>query len=206
MAGDATNESVLEALSGWCEDKMRAIAVGTEPLTDQGNSWHIEALNENYATFREELLEEQGIRLAEEGPPQDDWVLIGEDFLRVYHMATPFKDEDGNHTLGFNRKKHSKEFMGKLHSSTNELFQEWIFSLSWDMAKMLLEHKMSDESSSDSDEEEEEGEEEDSSEEEEESESSEGSGGSDSDSDSNGDVHTTNGTNPASKKQKTDKE
>ena len=203
---DNDDDGVFEALVNWCDDKMRAIAIMEQPLPTPDSSWHIEALNENYKSFREELQEEQGIEIHEEGPPQDDWILIGEDYLRVYHMYAQFKDEDGNHTKGFNRKKHSKESMGKLCTATHEHFQEWLFNLSWDMAKLLLDHKLkSDESSDSEDEDEEEGEEEDSSEEEEE-ESSEGSGGSDSESDSDGDGHTTNGTHPAGKKQKTDKE
>lgn len=202
---DNDDDGVFEALVNWCDDKMRAIAITEEPLPTPDSTWHVEALKENYKAFQEELQEEQSIELDEEANPRDDWLLIGEDYLRVYHMYAQFKDEDGNHTKWFNRKKHCKESMGKLCTATHEHFQEWLFNLSWDMAKLLQDHKLkSDESSDSDDEDEEEGEEEDSSEEEEED-SSEGSGGSDSNSDSDGVGHTTNGTHPANKKQKTDK-
>lgn len=202
---DNDDDGVFEALVNWCDDKMRAIAIMEEPLPTPDSTWHVEALKENYKAFQEELQEEQSIELDEEANPRDDWLLIGEDYLRVYHMYAQFKDEDGNHTKWFNRKKHCKESMGKLCTATHEHFQEWLFNLSWDMAKLLQDHKLkSDESSDSDDEDEEEGEEEDSSEEEEED-SSEGSGGSDSNSDSDGVGHTTNGTHPANKKQKTDK-
>jgi len=204
---DNDDDGVFEALVNWCDDKMRAIAIMEEPLPTPESTWHVEALKENYKAFQEELQEEQSIELDEEANPRDDWLLIGEDYLRVYHMYAQFKDEDGNHTKWFNRKKHCKESMGKLCTATHEHFQEWLFNLSWDMAKLLQDHKLKSDESSDSDDEdedEEEGEEEDSSEEEEED-SSEGSGGSDSNSDSDGVGHTTNGTHPANKKQKTDK-
>ena len=206
-SSSADDGDVVSALAGWCEDKMRAIAVGTEPLPTPDCSWHIETCNENYDEFLTDLKEEQEIELPVEGPPQDDWVEIALDFLRVYHLSEQFKDEDANYTAYWYRQTHSTSYIKKLNEATTEHFQEWMFNLSWDMAKLLLKHKSvstDKESSSDSDDDEEEGEEEDSSEEEEESESSEGSGNSDSEEDDDDDDELAGYS--ATKKQKTDKE
>jgi len=204
MADQSDDSDVVSALAGWCEDRLRTLATDSEPLPNPDSCFHIEHCNENYSEFLQDLLQEQEIKVPEEGPLKEDWLDIALDFLRVHHMAATYNDEYANYTTYWNRKTQSKKFITMLNEATAEPFQEWMFNLAWDMATLLLKHKelsSENESSDDDDDEEEDGEEEDSSEEE--SESSSGSGGSDSGSEEDDDDELAGCS--STKKQKTDK-
>ena len=202
---EAEDADVLQALAGWCDDKMTALAITTEPLPSPDSTHHVEHLSEHFDEFVEELAEDHDIQISDEASLRDAWLKLGEDHLRVHHMAAVFTDEDGNWTKNFHEKETSSNAMRCLHDATVDEFDRWQFDLSWSMAKLILKHKNAssdDESSPDSEnDDEDEGEEEDSSEEEESS--SEGSGSSDSEQESDEDESA---AYSAPKKQKTDKE
>lgn len=143
---DADDPQAMSALAGWCDDQLREIGemytheedVDDSPLVRVGavRTW----CDEQFDPFVEALESQQSMQLSEarRGALAEAWRKTAADAIRVYCMRNSFMTGSRFiHDFHFNAP--AVERCREIEAANTDVYEEWIFTLGWNLARAILE-------------------------------------------------------------------